>query len=75
MDICDRMSLAKDRLYRRIEKVLITIESMLIGVFFGFCFSLTGASVWLDYIGALIAIASFIITNKHKRDAIKKERS
>lgn len=69
------MSLAKDRLYRRIEKFLITIESMLVGGFFGFCFSLTGASIWLDYLGALIAIISFIIINKYKRDMIKKERS
>lgn len=69
------MSLAKDRLYRRIEKVLITVESILVGGFFGFCFSLTGASVWLDYLGALIAIISFIIINNYKRNAIKKERS
>jgi len=69
------MSLARDRLYRRIEKVLITVESILVGGFFGFCFSLTGASVWLDYMGALIAIISFIVINRYKRDAIKKERS
>jgi len=69
------MSLAKDRLYRRIEKVLITIESILVGGFFGFCFSLTAASVWFDYLGALIAIISFIVINDYKRNAIKKERS
>lgn len=69
------MSLAKDRLYRRIEKVLITIESILVGGFFGFCFSLIGTSVWLDYIGALIALTSYIIISKYKRDTIRRERS
>lgn len=39
------MSLAKDRFYRRFEKVLITIESVLIAGFFGFCFSLTHEGV------------------------------
>jgi len=65
---------AKARLFRRLEKVLITIESMLVGGFFGFCFSLTGPSRWLNYIGALIAIVTFIAVNNHKRNAIKRER-
>ena len=69
------MSLAKDRLYRRIEKFLITVESILVGGFFGFCFSLTDESVWVSRIGALIAIISFIVINNYKRNAIKKERS
>lgn len=65
--------LAKARLFRRLEKVLITIESMLVGGFFGFCFSLTGASIWLDYMGALIAIVTFIIVNNYKRNRIKEK--
>jgi hypothetical protein len=69
------MSLAKDRLYRRIEKVLITVESMLIGVFFGFGFSLTDEGIWTDRLGVLIALIIFIIVNGYKRDVIKKERS
>lgn len=68
------MSLAKERFYRRLEKVLITIESMLVGGFFGFCFSLTHEGVWVNRIGALIAIAAFIIINKYKRNMIQKER-
>ena len=66
--------LAKARLYRRLEKVLITIESMLVGGFFGFCFSLTDESIWCDRLGALVALITFITVNNYKRDVIKKER-
>jgi len=69
------MSLAKDRLYRRLEKFLITIESVLVGGFLGFCFSLTDDSVIVNYLGALIAMAVFLVVNKYKRNMIKKERS
>jgi len=68
------MSLAKDRLCRRLEKFLITIESILIGGFLGFCFSSAGTNYWFDYLGASIAIVSFVIINGYKRNAIKKER-
>lgn len=69
------MSLAKDRLYRRLEKFLITIESMLVGGFLGFCLSLADANSWPNYLGALTAIISFIVINNYKRYVIKKERS
>ena len=69
------MSLVKDRLYQRLEKFLITIESMLVGGFLGFCFSLTDDSLIVNYLGALIAMVVFLIVNRHKRNAIKKERN
>jgi len=69
------MSLARDKLYRRIEKVLITIESMLVGGFLGFCFSLTDDSLIVNYLGALLVMIIFLVVSGHKRNAIKKERS
>jgi len=66
------MSLVKDRLYRRFEKVLITVESMLIGMFVGGCWGIFFNSVKIGVIWMLII---FIITTVYKRHIIEKERS
>lgn len=64
---------AKSRLCLRLEKFFITLESLLIGGFLGFCFSLTDDSVWVDYIGAILAMFIFLIVLKSKRNIIKEE--
>ena len=73
------MSLAKDRLYRRIEKVLVTIESIIVGIAAGFVWS----QLWTKWYAfkvwwlepALVGFIVFIVVITYKRNTIKKERS
>lgn len=72
------MSLAKDRLYRRIEKVLITIESIIIGAAAGFVWSqiwnkwYVFTIPWLE--PALVGFIVFMAVISYKRWYIKMER-
>lgn len=65
------MSLARDRLFRRLEKVLVTIESMLVGVFIGVC---TGVIVSEAVFGAIVAGCVFVPVVVYKRRKIREER-
>jgi len=72
------MSLAKDRLHRRIEKVLVTVESLLVATFVGVCSGLYfGACSPPEYklkIGATFGIVFFVGIFIWKRFLIYKER-
>ena len=63
------MSLAKDRMHRRIEKLLLTVESLLIAVFCGVCVSF----FWSNAAGASIALWVFALVYARKRYLIYKE--
>ncbi|MBA7679670.1 hypothetical protein ES703_87972 [subsurface metagenome] len=65
------MSQAKDRMHRRIEKVLLTIECLLIAVFCGVCVSF----FWSKGAGASIALWVFVLAYARKRYLIYKERN
>jgi len=64
------MSIAKDRMYRRLEKVLLTVESLLIAAFCGVCVSF----FWSKGAGASIALWVFALVYARKRCLIYKER-
>ena len=64
------MSQAKDRMYRRLEKVLLTVESLLIAVFVGVCISF----FWNKEAGAFLALQVFALVYVRKRYLIYKER-
>lgn len=64
------MSIAKDRMYRRIEKVLLTAESLLTAAFCGVCISF----FWNKPAGALLALQVFALVYVRKRYLIYKER-
>ena len=65
------MSLAKDRLFRRLEKVLVTIESMLVGAFIGIC---AGVIVSEIIFGAIVTGCVFVPVIIYKRRKIREER-
>ena len=73
------MSLAKDRMHRRIEKVLVTLESLLVAMFVGVCVGLYfGYCSPPEYgwkIGATSGIVFFVGIFIWKRFLIWKERS
>jgi hypothetical protein len=64
------MSQAKDRMYRRIEKVLLTFECILVSAFVGICVSF----FWGTSEGAVVAIWTFALAYARKRYLIYKER-
>lgn len=64
------MSQAKDRMYRRLEKVLLTTESLLIALFCGVCVSF----FWSKGAGASIALWVFALVYVRKQYLIYKER-
>jgi len=61
--------LAKARFFRRFEKVLITLESLIIGIFFGF-----GAYIQTNIksFGVIVASIVFICLIVYKRNKIKR---
>ena len=73
------MSQAKDRMHRRIEKVLLTVESLLVAAFVGVCGGLYfGACSPPEYrwkIGATFGVVFFVGIFIWKRFLIWKERS
>ena len=69
------MSLAEERFYRRIEKVLVTIESMLVGGFAGVCMWFAADPMVNRYQAAgVTAVLIFVIVIFYKRYCIVKER-
>lgn len=64
------MSQAKDRMCRRVEKVLLTMEALLIAAFCGVCVSF----FWSNAAGASIALWVFAFVYARKRYLIHKER-
>jgi len=64
------MSIAKDRMYRRLEKFLLTVESLLVAVFCGVCASF----FWSKGVGASIALWAFLLIYARKRVLIYRER-
>lgn len=65
------MSIAKVRMHRRIEKFLMTIESLLIAIFCGVCASF----IWSKGAGASVALWVFALVYARKRYLIYKERN
>ena len=69
------MSLAEDRFYRRIGKVLITIESILVGGFAGVCMWFVADPMVNKFQAAgITAILTFAIIIFYKRYRIAEER-
>jgi len=70
------MSLAKDRFYRRLEKVLVTLECALVGGFAGVCMWFVADPMVNRFQAAgITAILTFAIVIFYKRYCIAKERS
>jgi len=72
------MSQAKDRMHRRIEKVLVTVESLLVAAFVGVCvglyFGACSPSGYKFKVGATFGIVFFVGIFIWKRFLIWKER-
>jgi len=65
---------ARDRLYRRLEKVLITFESIMVALICGFAAWNIMKPQLSKAIFGLTALIVFITVVLYKRYAIKKER-
>lgn len=63
--------LNKARLYFRLEKAVVTLESIAIGAFIGICATGLMGSIKL---GAVFGILSFTFVTHYKRYKILKER-